>query len=253
MLDQGQDQAAGLRRRMGRPALNLMAFPLLERDSHGSAWVGQVARTLHSLGSRALVVDASGGEVARALGVARPARELMDLLTGRLPFDAVAQVTREGVHVIRADAGLDAFVAQGGVPQDLLRGFADLSHAFDVLLLAMPAGELACLTSPAQTVPVMVADAGPEGVKRAYATIKQLSAEFGYSQFALALRGAGGQSEALAVHARMAQAARTFLNAGVTLAGWIPAATVSGTDMQSALQRLVQTLLDHASTPVLRH
>ena len=253
MLDQGRDQAAGLRRLMGRPALNLMAFPLSAQDALGGAWVGQVARTLQSLGSRALVVDASGGEVARALGVARPARELMDLLAGSHRFDDVATVTREGVYLVRADAGLDAFVASGGAPQDLLRGFADLSHGFDVLLLAMPANELASLTSPTNTVPVMVTDAGPEGVQQAYATIKQLSADFGYGQFALALRGAVGPSEALAVHARVAHAARTFLNAGVSLAGWVPAAAAGGAATHAALERLVQSLLETASTPVLRH
>ncbi len=253
MLDQGRDQAAGLRRLMGRPALNLMAFPLSAKDAQGGAWVGQVALTLHSLGSRALVIDASGGEVARALGVSRPARELTDLLSGARRFDEVACVTREGVSLVRADAGLDAFVASGGSPNDLLRGFADLSHGFDVLLLAMPAGELASLTSPTNTVPVMVADAGPHGVQQAYATIKQLSADFGYSQFALALRGAVDPGEAMAVHARVAHAARTFLNAGVSLAGWIPAAAAGGAATHAALERLAQSLLDTASTPVFRH
>ncbi len=251
MLDAGHDQAAGLRRLMGRSALHLMAFPLSPRDAQASAWVGQVARTLHSLGSRALVIDASGGEVARALGVTRPARELMDLLSGAHRFDEVACVTREGVSLVRADAGLDAFVANGGAPQDLLRGFADLSHGFEVLLLAMPAGELASLTSPHSTVPVMVADAGPQGVQQAYAVIKQLSADFGYSQFALALRGAADPAQAMAVHARLADAARTFLNAGVSLAGWIPA--VGGATAHAALERLAQSLLDTASTPVFRH
>lgn len=253
MLDQGRDQAAGLRRLMATPALHLMAFPMVPADRQAGAWVGQVARTLQALGSRALVLDASGGEVARALGVSRTPRELLDMLEGRHDFNEVAQVSRDGVHLVRADAGLDAFVASGAEPHDLLRGFAKLSHGFDVLLLAMPAGELASLAAPDQTVPVMVADAGPEGIQRAYATIKQLSADFGYTQFALALRGAGGQPEAVAVHARLADAARHFLNAGVTLAGWVPAAALGAATQVAALEQLAQSLLEHAATPVARH
>lgn len=253
MLDHGLDQAAGLRRLMAPPDLHLMAFPMVSTDRQAGAWVGQVARTLQALGSQVLVLDASGGEVARALGVSRTPRELLDLLEGRHDFDEVAQRTREGVHLVRADAGLDAFVASGAEPQQLLGGFARLSHGFDVLLLAMPAGELASLAAPDQTVPVMVADAGSEGIRRAYATIKQLSAEFGYTQFALALRGTSDQPEAMAVHARLADTARHFLNAGVTLAGWVPAAAAGAAHHGAALERLAQSLLEHAATPVARH
>ena len=162
MLDQGLDQAAGLRGWLpAQPSLALRALALLPQQS--ALWVAQLAQGLREIGRQPVVVDAARGAVTGAFGL-RPRGDLIDLLEGRARFDAVAQESRESIHVLRADRGIEAFVASGAPARDLLAGFAALSHGFDDLLLAMPGAELACLADPADSVPLMAIEADARGV-----------------------------------------------------------------------------------------
>jgi MinD-like ATPase involved in chromosome partitioning or flagellar assembly len=247
MLDQGRDQAAGLRRLREAPGLSLLAFPL--REGTGEAWIAQLARGLRGVGARPVVVDASRGRVLNAFGL-RARHELLDLLHGTRDFDGVAEATREGIYVMRADRGLDAFVATGAPSRELFAGFARLSHRFDSLLLAMPAHELASLVSPAQAVPVVAVHASDEGLTRAYAAIKQLASGYGYQRFAAVLREGPASADAIATHARLADVARRFLGADVQLAGSLPE---RGTDAVAPLAELAQNLLHMAATPLSLH
>lgn len=246
MLDQGQDQAAGLRRLLGAQALSLMAFPVSGDRDEG--WIARVAHALRGLGARPVVMDASRGRIASAFGL-RPRYELLDLLQGQRRFDAVAEATRDGIYVMRAERGLEAFVASGQSSQRLFSGFARLSHGFDALMLAMPAHELACLASPAAVVPVIAAEASDAGLTRAYATVKQLSAGFGYQRFAAVMQAAPGQGGAHGAHARLAAVARSFLGAEVALAGCLPPQGLQ----EAALAELAQNLLHTAATPLTLH
>lgn len=246
MLDQGRDQAAGLRRLLGAGRLNLMAFPLAEGADEG--WIAQLARALRAAGSRPVVMDGSRGRLVRAFGL-RPRYELLDLLQGQHQFDAVAAATREGIYVMRAEHGLEAFVASGAPSQALFSGFARLSHGFDALMLAMPAHELACVASPAQAVPVIAMDSTDAGLTRAYATIKQLASGFGYQRFAAVVRETPGGATARGAHARLATVARSFLDAEVRLAGCLP----QGAGGEAALAELAQNLLHTAATPLTVH
>lgn len=246
MLDQGHDQAAGLRRMLGASTMSLMAFPVGEGTDE--AWIAQLARALRGLGSRPVVMDASRGRVLRAFGL-RARYELLDLLQGQRRFDTVAESTRDGIYVMRADQGLEAFVASGAPSQQLFSGFARLSHGFDALMLAMPAHELACLASPAQAVPVIAMDSTDAGLTRAYATVKELASGFGYQRFAAVVRERAGGATAHGAHARLATVARSFLDAEVRLAGTLPA---SGADL-AALAELAQSLLHTAATPLTLH
>lgn len=220
MFDAGIDQAAGLRKRMAAPPLALMAFPSSEGGDH--SWIAQLAHSMRAMGAKPVVIDASrGAVVARAFGL-RLRHELLELLQGTADFDTVAQVTRDGIHVLRAERGIEAFVASGAPARDLFAGFARLSHGFDSVLLVMPACELACLAGPAQAVPVVALAGGDEGLVNTYATVKQLAAGFGYSRFAVVTCGRDDAGQARDAHARLAMAARTFLNAEVSFAGALP-------------------------------
>ena len=247
MLDQGLDQAAGLRRMVAAqaPTMNLMAFPVaLGGDG---AWIATLAHSLRAMGMRPVVLDASRGTVTRAFGM-KPRHELLDMMRGAMTFDEVAHATADGVYVLRAERGVEAFVSSGAPARQLFSGFAQLSHGFDSVLLAMPAGELACMAPPADAVPVVVLDDNADGMVRAYGTVKQLALGFGYTRFALVARGASEGSKAQ--HSRLAAAARTFLNAEVTLAGRLP-----GTDLNAApvMAQLARTLLHTATTPLVLH
>lgn len=251
MLDRGNDQAAGLRRLVGAGAgggsLSLLAFPLAD-DAPEAGWIAELAHALRGLGARPVVMDASRGRVLRAFGL-QARYELLDLLQGAHGFDAVAPSTRDGIHVLRADRGVEAFVASGAPSADLFGGFARLSHGFDALMLAMPAAELACLASPAQVVPVVALDASDAGLTRAYATVKDLASRFGYARFAAVVHGAGTGAGARGAQARLATVARGFLGVEVAFAGCLPA---SG-PRASALAELAQHLLHTAATPLTLH
>lgn len=244
MLDHGFDQAEGLRQLMPRPALGLLAFPL---PADGNArWIAQLAHALRALGRRPVVLDAARGALTAAFGL-RPRHELIDLLEGRQQFDAVAQATPDGVYVLRADRGVEAFVAGGAPAARLLGSFARLSHGFDEILLAMPAGELACLAGSHDTVPVVGLEPSADATMRSYALIKQLAENFGYQRFTCVIHDVNDQQAARGEYTRLAAAAGRFLNAEVALAGWLPA---SARSCPQALARVARTLLETAVVPL---
>jgi MinD-like ATPase involved in chromosome partitioning or flagellar assembly len=244
VLDHGLDQAAGLRQMMPRPSLGLLAFPLL---ADGPArWIAQLAHALRALGRRPVVLDAARGAVASAFGL-RLRHELIDLLHGEQDFDAVAQATPDGVYVLRADRGVEAFVSGGAPAMQLLGSFARLSHGFDELLLAMPAGELACLAGCEDSVPVVGLDPSPYGTMRGYALIKQLAEGFGYRRFTCVMHDVHDEALARREYTRLAAAAGRFLQADVALAGWLPS---SARACPAALARVARTLLETAVVPL---
>jgi hypothetical protein len=254
VLDQGLDQAAGLRRLMRNSTLDVVAFPV-DRELRGSgAWVARVAHSMRALGRRPVVLDGTTGEVSRALGTSSR-KDLIDLLRGQDGFEEVAQSTPDGVYVLRAERGIDAFVASGAPARNLFDGFARLSHDFDTLLLVMPTAELACLADPRESVPVVAFEAGAADIASTYLVVKYLCTSFGYARFSLVVHGAEGHGHAVQEHARFSQAAKAFLNADVSLAGWTPAGPVDPTDTLSAMamRRIAGVLLKSASSPVFLH
>ena len=246
MLDHGLDQAEGLRRLMSPPAFSLMALPI--DPSSDEAWIPPLARALRSLGARPIVLDGSRGQLARAFGL-QPRYELLDLLEGARTFDDVAPCTREGVYLVRADRGLDAFIASGADCGQLARGFAQLPQAFDMFLVVLPAAELASLAAPALTVPVVGLDSSDAGLTRGYQLIKQLSSRFGYRRFAAVVREAQGACGARGAHARLMTVARGFLDVDVAFAGGIGRDAAA----RGALAELAHHLLHTVATPLTLH
>jgi flagellar biosynthesis protein FlhG len=248
VLEQGLDQAAGLRQMMlPRASLGLLAFPLAASgDEH---WIAQIAHALRALGRRPLVLDAARGSLASALGL-RPRHELIDLLEGKQEFDAVAQATRDGVYVLRADRGVEAFVAGGAPAMRLLGSFANLSHGFDELLLVMPAAELACLAGCEDSVPVVGLDPSPYGTMSTYALIKKLAEGFGYRRFTCVMHDVRDEAPARREYTRLAAAAARFLQADVGLAGSLPPGARS---CPAALARVARVLLETAAVPPSLH
>jgi len=235
------DQAAGLRRMLATPAMSLMAFPVGEGD--GAGWIARLSRALCGIGLRPVVVDATrGGLVARALNL-KPRHELIDMLLGDCDFETAALRSPGGAWVLRAERGVEAFVASGAPAQQLFSGFMKLSHGFDTLLLAMPPDELASMASPARAVPVVALDDGVQGLVRAYGVVKQLAAGFGYSRFAV-VDCAACAPEAARPAARgqgLVDTARSFLNVEVSLAGSLAGA---------GLAELASSLHYGAATPI---
>jgi flagellar biosynthesis protein FlhG len=247
MLDHGLDQAEGLRRLMAPQTFSLMALPL-GPDAH-EGWIPPLARALRGLGARLIVLDGSRGRLARAFGL-QPRYELLDLLDGGRSFEAVAQCTREGVYLLRADRGLDAFVATGADFGQLARGFAQLPQGFDAFLVVLPAAELASLAAPLQTVPVVCVDSSDAGLTRGYQMIKQLSSRFGYRRFAAVVREMHAGPGARGAHARLMTVARGFLDVDVSFAGGICSDATGG---EAGMAELAHYLLHTVSTPLTLH
>ncbi len=150
LFDPDQDQAFGLRRMVApQRELGLMPFSASAWAAH--AWrsrSAQLAPQLRALGARPVVMlDAPRQHVATGLGLDLQ-YDLLDYLHGAASFDAVAGVTPDGVHVLRAEQGLEAFVASGAPARQLYGALAQMTHGFDVAILAMPADELACMAEP---------------------------------------------------------------------------------------------------------
>ena len=209
---------------------------------------------MRALGRRPVVLDGTAGEVSRALGTSSR-KDLIDLLTGQATFDDVAQPTSDGIYVLRAEEGIDAFVASGAPAKDLFDGFARLSHDFDALLLVMPTAELACLANPRESVPVVAFEAGAADIASTYLVVKHLCTTFGYARFSLVVHGADGHGHAVQEHIRFAQAAKEFLNVDVAFAGWTPVNAHDAKDPMGAmaLRRIAGALLKSASSPVFLH
>jgi len=172
----------------------------------------------------------------------RARRDLVELLQGTAHFDEVAQVSTEGVCLLRADDGVEAFVASGAPSAQLFTSFARLSHGFDTLLLAMPAGELACMVSPTEASPLIALTRDGQGLIDAYAGVKSL-VEFGFRRFFVAWH-----ADVQAAAHRLSDVARARLGAELLPAGALPTDTVS---LNSAT--FAQTLLGCAAQPLVLH
>lgn len=242
MLDDGCDQAQGLRTVALPHRLGVMAFPLAAGPVR---WIAQLVHALRALGRRPVVLDAHRGALTAAFGL-RLRHELADLLAGARGFDSVAGVTADGVWVLRGERGLEAFADSGESPRRLLGGFERLHHGFDDLVLAMPAAELACLAAPADTVPVLGLGPDPAARVQAYGLAKDLRRAFGFERFACVVHGVRDAAHAHALYQSMETAGRRFLGVDVQLAGWLPAEAAPGAP---AFTRTAQALLDIVSTP----
>lgn len=239
---------------MRHSTLDVVAFPVDRDLRRAGTWVARLAHAMRALGRRPVVLDGTTGEVSRALGTSSR-KDLIDLLSGQDGFDDVAQSTPDGVYVLRAERGIDAFVASGAPARNLFDGFARLSHDFDALLLVMPTAELACLADPRDSVPIVAFEAGGADIASTYLVVKHLCTSFGYGRFSLVVHGAEGHGHAVQEHARFAHAARSFLSADVSLAGWTPAGPADPTDPMGAMamRRIAGALLKSASSPVFLH
>lgn len=245
MLDHGFDQAAGLRRLVQPRPVRLWPLALLPGAS--ARWIPWLAQGLCELGRNPVVVDATCGQAATAFGFGAPARgDLLDLLEGRAGFDGVARRSRKGVHVLRGDKGIEAFAGSGAPAERLLAAFGALSHGFTDLLVAMPGPEIACIAAPAAHVPVLTIELSGRGVMDGYALVKRLASEFRYRRFACVVTGAQSEEQARAGFGRVHGAARQFLGAEASWAGWLPPPT----DERGAAEasRTADALL-HLDTP----
>lgn len=219
MLELATDQAEGLRAMFRPQRLRVLTLCAAVRGVGYTSVMVNLAVGLARRGLRVVVLDAGRGLVAPALGLT--ARyELMHLLTGERDFGGVVLNGPEGICVLPASRGVHALVDAKHDPADLFGAFLNVREPFDFVLLSVPATSAAALTHREDEISYVV-DGSDECIRQTYGEMKQLSTQFGRRYFRLIYNRVNG-NEAAAVHHRMAQAAKKFLDSELEFGGYVP-------------------------------
>jgi flagellar biosynthesis protein FlhG len=217
------DQAAGLRRMLGRPAVRVLPLASSMDGAAQAALALRLAGALLQLGNRVVVLDASRGEVAAALGLAAR-RDLLELLQGEKEFADVALAGPEGLRVVPAARGIDLLEQAGAARyHDLFGAFAALSEPADLVLLNCAPGDVhpACRAASGGREVVLALQTDAESVTDAYALIKTALRRDGQHSFRMLFSGAS-PLEAGPLLGRMSAAALRFLEVELRSGGVIP-------------------------------
>lgn len=210
--ERGIDQAAGLRRLFAPQPPAVLA--VVAGAGMDATLAGGLAAAAQRAGEEVLVVDATPGNVAAALGV--PARyELAHVLRAEKTLEEVVLAAPEGCAILPARRGLAVARERAAT---LAAALAPLAGAADRVMVALPPGSAAA-GDPDHVVVVPVA-AGRDGITSAYGEIK-LRARRAH-RFAAIVHGVAGEGEGRAVYAALAAAAQRFLGLRVELAGAVP-------------------------------
>ena len=227
-MDPRPDQAAGLRRMLART--NMRVLPLasvLERSAQARLAV-HLAAALSSLGNRVVIVDASRGDVAAALGL-RPRYELLHLLQGEKEFGEVVLDGPDALRIVPAARGIVSMEhAEDTGWTELFGAFTNLTDAPDVVLLnCMPGNaHAACraVSSPtggAHEV-VLALDTSAESVTAAYTLIKAALRADGQRRYRLLFADTPADFDVAGLAGRMVDAAHRFLGAELREGGTLP-------------------------------
>jgi flagellar biosynthesis protein FlhG len=218
------DQAAGLRRLLARPAVRVLPLASVLAPQAQALLAVQLAAALARRGARPVLLDASGGEVAAALGL-RARHDLLELLEGERQFGEVALAGPEGVRVVCGARGIAALEhADETGWRELFAAFGALREPADFVLLNLAPGGLQAArraTGGAHEVVLALGTQARE-VTGAYALVKAALRLHGQRRFRLLFTGTVPlQAQPLA--ARMRVAARRFLDVELGYGGALPA------------------------------
>ena len=146
MLDVASDQATGLRKMFeAPPGLAVLPLAAVRRDAGFHSLVANIAAGNARLGRRVLVIDTAARGVAHLLGLRTP-YDLSDLLSGERDFHDVVVQAAEGLHVLKAQKGIPAFVEMSGDPAELFLAFRRQEEPFDVVIIAGHVREISAMT-----------------------------------------------------------------------------------------------------------
>jgi flagellar biosynthesis protein FlhG len=216
------DQAAGLRRMLGKRALRVLPLLSSMDEAAQAALALRLAAALARLGSRVVLLDASAGAVPAALGLAARG-DLLHLIEGRSEFADVALDAPEGLRVLPAARGIAALEQHGGEDYSQLFGaFAALRDPADLVLLNCAAHDArsACRAAGGGHELVLAMRTDGESVTGAYALVKEALRRHGQRGYRLLFAGASSR-EAGPLAARMRATAKRFLDVELRAGGAI--------------------------------
>lgn len=226
MADFYEDQAAGLRRLLGGPRLQVIAFVSASAGVGQTAIVANVGAALAQQGKEVLIIDESTGprSACAALGVA-PAGDLAQVILGQAALTQVLLEPRPRLRILpaaRAVGGLARLSARQR--QSTLEAISTLPRPIDVVLIDAHARHI-CGLSPftlaAQDCVVTVSGRSTH-ITEAYALIKAARQRYGRRDFRLLLTRMPDQATAQGIFQNLAHTARTRAGATLRLAGLVP-------------------------------
>lgn len=223
-MNRALDQATGLRRMLSRHCTRVLPLTsALGREAQAQLAI-HLATAFAQLGSRALILDASRGDVAAALGL-RPRYELLHLLQGEKTFDEVVLQGPDGIRVVPGARGIEAMQEADDTGwAELYGAFASLGEAPDLVLLNSAPGDThaACRAAQGTHELVLALDSAPESVTAAYALMKTAMRDNGQRSCRLVFANLPQGYDAAPLSARMNEAARRFLGVEVRCGGVLP-------------------------------
>jgi MinD-like ATPase involved in chromosome partitioning or flagellar assembly len=157
--------------------------------------------------------------IAPSLGL-KARYDLLHLLTGERTFAETIQLA-DTFSVLPAAKGLDEFIQSGSSADDLFGAFATLPTPFDLVVLAAPPDTVSQLLGPSSDVLFVLNDEW-DSIKATYAFLKKLSELNGFQKFQILFNDVQDPKRANDGYARLADAAKQFFNAHLSLAGVVP-------------------------------
>jgi|GEM_PF-6082285 len=179
-----------------------------------------------SLGRRKTLlidVDSQNGSIARLCGV-KPSHTIADLLSGRRDLTGVIHPGPVGLDVIPGVRGLEKLsdypseaIARLATQLDL----ADPDTAFVVLDLGSEMTDLARRAWEIADLAVLVSAPDDDPILETYAIIKTMTAKGAVTPIRLVINRAADQKSADDIYARLAHAAKQFLDLRLGTLGWL--------------------------------
>lgn len=227
MADFCVDQAAGLRRLMGRGAqLQVVTFVSGCEGVGRSMAVANLGVALTRLGKEVLIVDenACADDVASAFGL-RPSHDLLNVVERKVGLPRVLLEPMPGLRVLPAARAIRKLGRLSlGQQQLLLDAMSGLERPVDVILVdadgAHPAGISPFGLASQETVVVL--SGATASITEAYALIKKVSHLFSRRHFRILVNKVRKPGDARSIYENIAQVAAQRGVARLDYAGAIP-------------------------------
>ncbi len=219
------DQAAGLRRLLGRPQLRVVTFVAGSTGVGKSVSVANLAAALARQGREVLVVDENAEDsIASFFGAFAPyelqqvvhrEKSLADVILSIAPGIRVLPAARVVKQLARLSGSeqrilLEA-LTQIGPPADVVLVDASLDHPLGFSPLGLAAHETVIVVSPRA-----------ETITDAYALIKKVSMGYSRKHFRVLVNKARTAGEARAIHDNLANVTGSRGLARLDYAGYVP-------------------------------
>lgn len=225
MSDLALDQATGLRRLLGASPVRSIAFAAGGSAGGRATVTANTAFALARRGSRVCVLDEGDGPgVAGRFGLRPP----LDLAAVVARDRTLAEVLVDGPEGVRFVAAAEAMRLLPRLPagdeQRLMRAFAELDPASDVLLADAPAARGAPVPRVALAAGeiVVVVSGAADAITGAYSLMKRLAWDFARRRCHVLVNRVRDRGRAEAIFGNLEATASRYLGLEARWLGWIP-------------------------------